>query len=225
VPTEELFCRWRCTLDLARPLAVITPTVDADVLAVLAGATASFSGRQVHRLVGRHSERGVRNTLQRLCAQGIVTRSRVGSADQYALNRAHLAAPYIEALATVRAELLQRIREQLVAWTLPAEYSAMFGSSARGEMRVDSDIDLFVVRPSSVDGENETWREQLSALADNVTGWTGNDARILEIDVREVKEGLIAKEGVLIDIREHGVNLAGPRGYLGRRNDTVRQGG
>lgn len=86
-------------MELSRPLSVITPTVDADVLGVLAGADASFTGRQVHQVAGRHSERGIRNALHRLCTQGIVHRERVGSADQYTLNRGHLAAPYIEALA------------------------------------------------------------------------------------------------------------------------------
>lgn len=53
-------------MDLSRPLTVIVPTVDADVLAVLARATASFTGRQVHQIAGRHSERGVRIALDRL---------------------------------------------------------------------------------------------------------------------------------------------------------------
>lgn len=37
MPISELCCRW-----ISRPLAVIAPTVDADVLAVLAGSTASL---------------------------------------------------------------------------------------------------------------------------------------------------------------------------------------
>lgn len=211
-------------MDLARPLTVVTPTVDADVLAILAGANASFTGRQVHRLIGRHSERGVRNTLQRLCAQGIVTRTRVGSADQYVLNRAHLASPYIESLANLRVELLQRVREEFAIWTLPAEYAALFGSSARGEMRVESDIDLFVVRPSSVDDENDMWQKQLSALVDNVTGWTGNDTRVLEMDANEVRKGLAAEEGVLMDIRNQGLVLIGPSRYLGRGDSGPQSG-
>src|SRR4051812_29514068 len=97
-------------MNLSHPIEVVTPTVDADALAVLAGADAAFTGRQVHQVAGRHSERGVRNALHRLVEQGIVTSERVGAADRYALNREHLAAPHIEALANLRSELLARAR-------------------------------------------------------------------------------------------------------------------
>src|SRR3954454_14997180 len=124
-------------MNLAHPLEIVTPTVDADVLAVLAGAEASFTGRQVHQVAGRHSERGVRNALHRLVEQGIVTSERVGAADRYVLNREHLAAPHIEALANLRGELIERIGTEVEAWRPAAEYVAMFGSAARGDMRAD----------------------------------------------------------------------------------------
>ena len=62
---------------------------------------------------GRHSEKGVRNCLHRLVGQGIVNARRAGKADLYSLNRRHLAAPYIIALAGLRHELLARIRAAL----------------------------------------------------------------------------------------------------------------
>ena len=117
-------------LDLGRPLTVVTPTVDAEVLTILAGAEMSFTGRQVHQVSGRHSEKGVRNTLHRLCSQGIVLRERVGSADLYTLNRAHLAAVHIQALAGLRSEFLQRILALLNTWEAPPAVAALFGSAA-----------------------------------------------------------------------------------------------
>ena len=181
-------------MELSRPLSVITPTVDADVLAVLAGAHASFTGRQVHQVAGRHSERGIRNALHRLCTQGIVHRERVGSADQYTLNRGHLAAPYIEALAGLRAELLGRISDEFGRWTVAPVFAALFGSAARVAMRPDSDIDLLLVREDTIDADDATWRDQLDALARDVTTWTGNDTRVLEFSVGEVRAGLAAGE-------------------------------
>lgn len=201
-------------MDLARPLTVVTPTVDADVLAVLAGATASFTGRQVHQVAGRHSERGVRNALQRLCSQGIVERERVGSSDRYNLNRVHLAAPHIEALAGLRSELLERLTSLFESWTVRAEYAALFGSAARGTMRLDSDIDVFVVRPGGIGADDERWVEQLAVLARAVTAWTGNDARVLELSSDEVRTGLARGERVLADISAEGIVLYGPRNYL-----------
>ena len=96
-------------MDLGRPLTVVAPTVDADVLAVLASAEADFTGRQVHQVAGRHSEKGVRNCLHRLVGQGVVTARRAGKADLYSLNRHHLAAPYIVALAGLRRGAERRV--------------------------------------------------------------------------------------------------------------------
>jgi hypothetical protein len=204
---------------------VITPTVDGDVLAVLARAEASFTGRQVHQVAGRHSERGVRNALHRLSAQGIVTRERVGSADQYRLNQAHLAAPYVEALAGLRDELLRRLAGEFERWTAPTVFAALFGSAARGEMHAESDIDLLVLRPDGVDAKDPDWRAQLDALASSVTAWTGNDTRILEFGVREARAGLAAGDSVLLAARDEGIVVHGPLTYLSDLGRKARRRG
>ncbi len=202
-------------MDLGRPLTVVSPTVDADVLTVLASAEAEFTGRQVHRVAGRHSEKGVRNSLHRLVGQGVVNARRAGKADLYSLNRRHLAAPYIVALAGLRHELLERIRGELAGWQEAPIFAALFGSAATGRMRPDSDIDLLVVRPKSVDIEGAEWRRQLESLSTAVTAWTGNDTRLLELDEDEVRRGLEGGERVLADIRDDGVVLYGRAAYLG----------
>jgi hypothetical protein len=69
-------------------------------------------------------------------------------------------------------ELGARARGTLALW--------LFGSAARGEGTADSDIDLLVVRPSTIDGDDPTWRRQLDGLADRVSAWSGNDCQILE---------------------------------------------
>lgn len=201
-------------MDLAEPLAVVTPTVDAVVLTVLAGADAEFTGRHVQMVAGRHSEKGVRNALHRLVAQGIVTSRRAGPADLYRLNRAHLAAPYVEALANLRAELLGRLRSEIADWEVRPAFAALFGSAARGGMRLDSDIDILVVRTTDIDPDRVTWRTQLDDLASHVTAWTGNDGRVLELEDREVADGLAAGDALLTAIRDEGVPLYGSPTYL-----------
>jgi predicted nucleotidyltransferase/predicted transcriptional regulator len=201
-------------MDLSKPLATLTPTLEADVLAVLTGAKASFTGRQIHQIMGTHSEKGVRNALQRLCVQGIVTRRKAGASDLYSLNRTHLAAPYIEALSGLRAELLSRITMTLTNWKLMPAFGAMFGSAARGNMHPDSDIDLFIVRPDNVDASNELWAEQLTDLAALVTEWTGNDSRILELSEDEALTGIATGERVLEDIKAQAIVMFGEITYL-----------
>jgi hypothetical protein len=210
-------------VDLARPFSVVTPTVDGDVLQVLASAEASFTPPQVHALIGRHSVSGVRMALARLKDVGIVRSERVGQAFSYELNRDHLAAPHIVAIANLRAELIERIRVLLEQWTSPCEFAGLFGSAVKGNMRRGSDIDVFVVRPQAVDPEDETWREQLDHFTRTLTAWTGNDTRILEFSSDETTAGLESDAAsVLVDIREHGIRLCGPSNFLRRHRTASR---
>lgn len=192
-------------MDFRHPLGVVTPTLDGDILAALAGADEGFSGRQLHRLVGHASEPGVRKAADRLVEQGIVLRQQIGRAKVYRLNREHVAAPYVEGLAALRGVLVDRLRDTLGAWKEPPMAAAMFGSAARGEATPGSDLDLLLVRRGDTPEESPVWQEQVSALEREATEWTGNDARVLEYaeeeltisDVAGLIEGAIA-EGALV---------------------------
>jgi predicted nucleotidyltransferase len=211
-------------MELQRPLAVVTPTIDGDVLCVLAGAEASFTGRQIARLLPDHSQKGVHNVLRRLVAQGIVTMSVAGSAHLYTLNRDHLAAPHIVALCQLKDHLRQRVADLVATWSEPAEAVILFGSAARGEMQPASDLDLFVVRPASAD--DAVWLEQTSVLAERASAWTGNDARIVEMTPEEVGAGLAEGDGLLCAIRDEGQVLSGDPRYMHRiRTDRTRTRG
>lgn len=210
-------------MELQRPFRTITPTVDGDVLAVLARADAEFTPPQVHRLVGRYSVDGIRKALTRLAQQGIVARRRAGNAVLYTLNREHLATPAVVALATLRDTLIERIRERIDGWPHRCVYAALFGSAARGTMRPDSDIDIFVVRATDADADAEEWRRQVEDLRHEVSLWTGNDTRVLEYAEDEVTRGLRVGDGVLLDVEAEGIRLAGPSEYLrGRRRRKTR---
>ncbi len=195
-------------MDLGRPLSVVTPTVDADVLAVLAGADAEFTPPEIHRLIGDWSEDGVRRALRRLVETGVVAVERKGNAFLYRLNRRHLAADAIVELAGLRHHFIRLLQETLEAWAEPPAHAALFGSAARRQMRVDSDIDVFVVRPADATDDG-TWRAQLYALQEQASAWTGNDVRVLEYSESEVEAGLAAGDPVLSDIRQDGIWLAG----------------
>lgn len=194
-------------MDFTRPLAVVTPTLDGDVLVVLARAKAAFTGREVHRLVGHASQQGVRKALGRLARQGVVLVEQVGSAYLYRLNQRHLAAPYIEGLAHLRQELYAKLGAEIAGWSVPPTYAAVFGSVATGEAHSDSDLDLFVVRPAGLPSDDPSWVEELSALTERASAWTGNDARVLEYGEEELT--LLGGEPVLADVSRAGVTLAG----------------
>jgi hypothetical protein len=168
-------------MDLSRPYSSLCPTLDGDVLVVLARTRRPLTGREVARLTGRRSHVGVRNVLARLTEQGLVERMEAAPAFLYTLNRRHVAAPAVEILAGLRTDLLRRLKDAIEAWTIAPIVAAMFGSAARGDGGTQSDIDLFIVRPCAVDDDDRLWREQIEDLAVNVRAWTGNHAGIAEI--------------------------------------------
>lgn len=206
-------------MDLSRPLMTVTPTLDGDVLAALAGHDGIFTTGQLHRLLARHSEEGIRKVLRRLVKQGVVESDRVGNAFTYRLNRDHLAAEHIVALAQVRKTLLERIEDRLESWQVPPVYAAVFGSVARGEATEDSDVDLLLIRPEDADADR--WETQVDELAVEVTRWTGNDTRPLEFTEAELA-GRAYDEAVLRDVARDGLTVAGSRawlaGHLRKRN-------
>ena len=209
-------------MDLRRPLTSVTPTLDGDALAVLAGGDVELSGREVHRLAGRGSEHGMRKVLDRLAAEGVVLRRSAGQANLYKLNRDHLAAAAIESLAGLRQELLRRMRAAVDAWEVAALVVVLFGSAARGAAGRGSDIDLLVVRHDAVDPEDPTWRAQLTSLADAVTTWTGNDTRVLEYSRAEYAEAAADGEPVLADALRDGIEIGGSLRSLRRLSQARR---
>lgn len=197
-------------MDFAHPLAVVTPTLDGDVLAVLALAETTFTTGQLHRVLGQHSEDGLRRALKRLVKQGIVVDFVAGNAHLYQLNRDHLAAAAILELASLPQRFRQRLEDVLKSWDPAPVHAAVFGSAARRTMRGDSDIDLLVIRPN---GADERWEDQVSALTVAATAWTGNEVRVLEYGEAEVR-GLGNEEPVLSSIAAEGITVAGRPTWL-----------
>lgn len=198
-------------MDLTHPLAVVTATLDGDVLAVLASAETTFTTGQLHRVLGQHSEDGLRRAVKRLVGQGIVVDSVAGNAHLYQLNRDHLAAGAILELANLPQRFRQRLEEVLESWNPAPVYAAVFGSAARRTMRGDSDIDLFLIRPD--DADERRWDDQVSALTVDVAAWTGNDVRVLEYGEAEVRR-LGHEEPVLSSIAAEGLTVAGRPAWL-----------
>jgi predicted nucleotidyltransferase len=201
-------------MDFRRPLTVVTPTLDGEVLAALAAGDVEFSGRELARRAGHGSTEGIRRAADRLTTEGIVSRRIVGGAHLYRLNRDHVAAPWIEGLATLPEQLIDRIRALIAGWEESASLAFLFGSVANRTATADSDLDVLVIRRRDCDPDSDTWRSQLVRLQQAATALSGNDARVLEIGEEELGGGRI--EPVLEDVKRHGVELLGSRRELRR---------
>lgn len=200
-------------MQLNRPFATVTPTLDGDVLAVLATHGVTFTTGQIHRILDDFSEEGIRKVLARLVLQGVVLADRVGNAFTYRLNTEHLAAEPIKALARLTSTFFSRLEQQLEEWHDPPVYAAVFGSAATGTMTVHSDVDIFLVRDR--DASESVWSHHVGELTTAVTGWTGNDARVVEYTTDELRRS--ATEPMVRDIVDHGLTVAGSRAWLIRQ--------
>lgn len=197
-------------MDVSRPYGVISHPLDSAVLHVLTGTTASLTGRQVARLTPEGSQQGVGKALNRLVDEGLVEREEAGPSALYRLNRGHLAAPAIDLLVNLRRELLDRLRRSFEEWEIRPMHASMFGSAARGDGDVESDIDLFIVRPEGVDAEDATWRNQLDELGRDVGRWTGNHAGIVELSADDLADLRRRRPPVLKELDADAITLAGP---------------
>ncbi|WES62830.1 nucleotidyltransferase domain-containing protein [Microbacter sp. GSS18] len=170
-------------MELQHPLAVVTPGVDGQVLYALASTDSGFTVPQLVTVIEDRSAAGIRRSLERLTDQGIVIRQVIGRTQLFSLNDDHLAAGAVRELAALRSQFLARLRATVADWPHPPVYAAIYGSAARGDMRWDSDIDLLLIRPD--DAGDEEWTARLAELTSAVTRWTGNDARIVDMDADE----------------------------------------
>ncbi len=193
---------------------MVTPTLDGDVLSVLARAEAEMTGRELQRVIGHGSHQGIRNAADRLAEQGVVSRRSAGNANLYQLNRDHVAASWIEGLASLPAQVLDRLRDAISRWEQLPTLVVLFGSVARGKATPQSDLDLLVVRPADCEPDEPVWQQQLSTLQVHASAWTGNDARVLEFGEQELTEG--EPQQVLADAARDGIELYGALRLLRR---------
>lgn len=196
-------------MDVAFPHSAVSPTLEGDVLVVLAGTTRPLTGREVARLARRGTPPAVAAALSRLVHQGLVLREEAGDAFLHTLNRDHLAAPAVLVLAGLRTELLDRLQAAVTEWQVQPVSAALFGSAARGDGDADSDIDVLVVRPRNVNEEDEHWRGQLDRFTEAVRAWTGNHASLIEVPEQDVPGLLDEDPPVLESVRADAIPLAG----------------
>jgi predicted nucleotidyltransferase len=195
-------------MDLSAPFQSMLPMVDSAVLSVLAGSTKPRTGREVARLASR-SQDATQRVLDRLVGNGLVLSEEAGRARVYTLNRDHLAAEPIAELASLRQLLFDRLRKQINDWQPMPVNVSVFGSAARGDGGLDSDVDIFLVRPRDLDEDDGVWRGQVDALAERVFEWTGNHAGIAEVSEGELERLLRDEPGIVTSLRADAIDIAG----------------
>jgi predicted nucleotidyltransferase len=208
-------------VDVSRPYTAVCPTLDVDVLEVLAGTTMALTGRQVALLTGRKSHSGVLAVLNRLTEHGLVSRVELNRAYLFALNRDHLATPAVEILVGMRKALFEEIRNVIDDWPTTPVHVSLFGSAARGDGDTRSDFDLLVVRPDSVDEDESAWRSQVDDLVDLIRRRTGNQVSVIERDKSGMERLREAEPPILSELLADAIVLSGSRSQLADMLEAV----
>lgn len=147
--------------------------------------------------------------MNRLVAHGLVRAEDAGNSILYELNREHLAAPAVEVLASLRSQLFSRMKGKLNEWTVPALHAYVFGSVARGDGSIGSDIDLLLIRPVSVDEDDPAWRTRVDETRDAVERWTGNRLAVSEVPEEDVERLRRERPPIIDELASDAVKLVG----------------
>lgn len=127
----------------------------------------------------------------------------------YRLNRKHILTPAILLAADSRRTLIQRLT-QACGGLSPSPLSvSLFGSVARNDSTPHSDIDMLIIVNEDLDHDLDNWIDQLSDLALNVEGWTGNRLEAITHSFSHLAELVQADEPIVDSWRHDAVTLFG----------------
>ena len=194
-------------MNLSEPLEGLTSLVEAAVLRVLARADAGFSGRHVHALAGVGSTSSVHRALAGFVELGLVTAEPRPPAIMYRINRAHALWPVVEAALAARSRVFEAIAT-FCEQELPEELGLtviVYGSVARRESTLASDVDILVVYPEGIDPDARADFDY--RLGAHVRRITGNEAQIFSIEREDLRQrmadgdvfiGNVLADGILI---------------------------
>lgn len=195
-------------MDVAAPYESVVPSLDGPVLIVLARAGKPLTGSQIHQLSRRGSEQAVRNVLARLVTTGVVTTDLVGTSTVYVGNRNHVAWPAVEALAATGELLESRLRQSISAWEVRPIKAILFGSAARRDGDLRSDIDVLLVHRAKMGRERlATWERQVADLHLAVEDWTGNVAEFVTVDTRAWNRMVDHSDELTLSVAKDGIDL------------------
>lgn len=172
-------------MDFVRPVEAIIPGAQGRVLAVLAETTAELNIRTIADLAGV-SQAHASRVLPRLVDLGLVERREVPPASLFRLVPQNIGAQAILQLARSTERALDDIGHLAAAISPQPDAVIVFGSLARHEAGIDSDVDLVVVRSAHVDEDDDTWAESLERWRGEVARLTGNAVQVLEVGADEV---------------------------------------
>ncbi|HEU0129825.1 MAG TPA: nucleotidyltransferase domain-containing protein [Mycobacteriales bacterium] len=175
-------------MDLAEPARALSKGLTMPVLRALSQRSTPATATQVWRAARQGTLPGVQGTCERLVEHGLVEKDESAGRSVYSLNFDHLLYDATIALLGLEDALPTRLGETVAAWEVRPVTLALFGSAARGDGDVDSDIDVLLVRPPLPAPRRPVWARQVHALKHDVPRWTGNRLQVVDLTRRGVAD-------------------------------------
>lgn len=195
-------------MDFVRPIEAVIPGAQGRMLAVLVETTAPLNLRTLARLAGVSPAQASR-VLPGLVELGLVERYEVPPSSQFLLARSNVAAQAVIELARSQQTASERIGLAAASMPTPPASVIVFGSFARGEAGADSTIDVVVVRPDSVDADDDAWATALATWRDEARAITGNSVEIVEVSLAEAGPKLRGRTEFWKKVRKGGTTIHG----------------
>ena len=168
-------------------------------MATLLRTDAPLTGRQVHALVSDdYSLWTVQEALKALTQLGLVNTQTIGRASIHTVNEDHVSVAPLRTLLDPVAALTDTVREAIGD---DVNTVILFGSIARGEAHIKSDIDLAVIAPAGWEGRTD--------LEDAVRTRLGNECDVLVFTPEDFTGLPGIDEPVVQEILAEGVALIG----------------
>lgn len=169
------------------------------VLAALLRTDTPLTGRQVHALVSDdYSLWTVQGALKALTQLGLVNTQTIGRAGVHTINEGHVSVAPLRALLDPITALTDTVREAIGN---DLTIVILFGSIARGEASIHSDVDLAVIAAAGWDGRTN--------LEDAVRTRLGNNCDVLVFTAEDFTRLANTGEPVVREIITSGVALIG----------------
>ena len=194
-------------MDLSEPATVVIPPGTAAVIRALAGTDLAMTMRQLARIAGVSHQRAGQ-VIERLAAHGLVLTEAQGPSLLCRFNRDHLAAPAVAALAQLRATLLKTLADEIVSWDRVPVHASLFGSAARGDGGLTSDLDILLIHPDDHDGD-PGWAHQLLTSGERLRRSTGNTVSWFDLGMADLTRAVRTEEPIVHEWRRDAVRLAG----------------
>jgi predicted nucleotidyltransferase len=189
-------------VDFRHPVEAVIPGAQGRVLAVLLNAGGELNLRTIARLADVSLAQTSR-VVPRLVSLGLVERREVPPSSLFRLVPEHVAARALLELADARRQVLAAM--SVAAEEIePAPVSLIvFGSFARGDDELGSDIDVVIVRPPAAE-RDEDWVEHVERWRTTVGRIAGRHVELLHVAADEAPARLASHSALWRDVRRDG---------------------